>query len=109
VQERGLTGEQGVIIPAANVRNLMLDPEVVQAVAEGKFHIYPVMTVDEGIELLTGIPAGALDESGRFPEGTLHARVLARLKELAEKLERGGEKKAGANSSAPAPSPPGDS
>ncbi len=108
-RERGLTGDQGVIIPAANVRNLMLDPEVVQAVAEGKFHIYPVTTVDEGIELLTGIPAGTRDESGQFPEGTLHARVLARLKELAEKLEKGGERKTGANSSGSAKSPPGDS
>ncbi len=108
-RERGLTGDQGVIIPAANVRNLMLDPEVVQAVAEGKFHIYPITTVDEGIELLTGIPAGTRDESGQFPEGTLHARVLARLKELAEKLEKGGEKKTGTNTSASAKSPPGDS
>ncbi len=108
-RERGLTGDQGVIIPSANVRNLMLDPEVVQAVAEGKFHIYPITTVDEGIELLTGIPAGTRDESGQFPEGTLHARVLARLKELAEKLEKGGEKKTGTNTSASAKSPPGDS
>jgi lon-related putative ATP-dependent protease len=92
-KERGLTGDQGVVIPAANVRNLMLDPEVVQAVAEGKFHIYPVTTVDEGIELLTGIPAGVRDEQGQFPEGTLHARVLARLKELAARLEKGGEEK----------------
>jgi len=92
-KERGLTGDQGVVIPAANVRNLMLDPEVVQAVAEGRFHIYPVTTVDEGIELLTGIPAGVRDEQGQFPEGTLHARVLARLKELAARLEKGGEEK----------------
>lgn len=94
-QARGLTGDQGVIIPAANVRNLMLDPEVVQAVAEGKFHIYPVTTVDEGIELLTAIPAGARDEKGQFPEGTLHARVLARLKELAARMEKSGEEKSG--------------
>lgn len=108
-KEMGLTGDQGVIIPAANVRNLMLDPEVVRAVAEGKFHIYPVTTVDEGIELLTGIPAGARDESGQFPEGTLHARVMARLQELAEKVEKGKEKRAEANSSGSAPSPPGGS
>lgn len=109
-RERGLTGDQGVIIPAANVRNLMLDPEVIRAVAEGKFHIYPVGTVDEGIELLTGIPAGVRDESGQFPKGTLHAQVLARLKELTEKLEKSGEsKKAGANQSGSAKSPQGDS
>ncbi|MCX8067271.1 MAG: AAA family ATPase [Anaerolineae bacterium] len=88
-KEQGLTGDQGVIIPEANVRNLMLDPEVVQAVAEGKFHIYPVRTVDEGVEVLMGIPAGERDERGQFPEGTLHARVLARLRELAERLEKG--------------------
>lgn len=88
-KERGLTGDQGVIIPEANVRNLMLDPEVVQAVAEGKFHIYPVRTVDEGVEVLMGIPAGERDERGQFPEGTLHARVLARLRELGERLEKG--------------------
>lgn len=90
-RERGLTGEQGVIIPAANRRNLMLREEVVQAVAEGKFHIYPIATVDEGIELLMGIPAGERDEEGKFPPDTLHARALARLKELAEGMEKGGK------------------
>lgn len=84
----GLTGEQGVIIPAANRRNLMLRQEVVQAVAEGKFHIYPIETVDEGLEVLTGVPAGERDEEGRFPEGSVHARVLDRLEEFARRLER---------------------
>lgn len=92
-KERGLTGDQGVIIPAANCRNLMLHKEVVQAVAEGKFHIYPISRVDEGIELLTGVPAGERDEKGEFPEGTVHARALARLRELARGLEQGGEKR----------------
>jgi len=87
-KERGLTGDQGVIIPAANLRNLMLGEEIVQAVAEGKFHVYAISTVDEGIELLTGVPAGERDEEGEFPEGTVHARVTARLRELAEGLER---------------------
>jgi len=87
-KQRGLTGEQGVVIPAANRRNLMLRQEVVRAVAEGKFHIYPVATVDEGIEILTGVPAGERDEKGRFPKGTVHARVLARLQEFARRLEQ---------------------
>ncbi|MCS7222473.1 MAG: ATP-binding protein [Anaerolineae bacterium] len=82
---RGLTGEQGVLIPAANVKNLMLRQDVVEAVAAGKFHIYPIETIDQGIEILTGIPAGERDESGNYPEGTFNARVRARLAELAEK------------------------
>jgi predicted ATP-dependent protease len=70
---RGLTGDQGVLIPQANVKHLMLREEVVQAVGEGRFAVYPVSTVDEGVELLTGVPA---------PE--IHARVEARLEEFAE-------------------------
>jgi lon-related putative ATP-dependent protease len=95
---RGLTGDQGVVIPHQNAKDLMLRPEVVEACAEGKFHIWAVQTIDEGIELLTGVPAGQRDESGRFPEGTVHARVEARLKELAEGIEKfakGGGKKEG--------------
>jgi lon-related putative ATP-dependent protease len=79
---RGLTGAQGVIIPAANVRHLMLRADVVAAVAEGRFAIWPVSTVDEAIELLTGVEAGAAGEGG-FPAGTLNGRVAARLAELA--------------------------
>jgi lon-related putative ATP-dependent protease len=90
-QERGLTGDQGVIIPAANRHNLMLREEVIQAVAEGKFHIYPIATVDEGIELLTGVPAGERRGKGKFPRGTVHARVMRRLQELAKGLEKVGE------------------
>jgi len=74
----GLTGEQGVIIPAANARNLILRADVVQAVAEDKFHIYPVRTADEGLEILTGVQAGEVEE-----EGTLNAAVSSRLKQLA--------------------------
>ncbi|HIE38325.1 MAG TPA: ATP-dependent protease [Anaerolineales bacterium] len=92
-QERGLTGDQGVIIPAANRHNLMLREEVVRAVAEGKFHIYSIATVDEGIELLTGVPAGERSGKGKFPKGTVHARVLRRLQELAKGLEKAGEGK----------------
>ncbi len=86
-KNRGLTGDQGVIIPAANVVNLMLRAEVRQAVAEGKFHIYPIHTVDEGIEILTGVPAGELQEDGTYPPDSVHGRVLARLQELAENLK----------------------
>ncbi len=79
---KGLTGDQGVIIPAANVDNLMLRDDVIQAVREGKFHIYQVRSVDEGMELLTGVPAGEKVD-GRYPEGTINARVHARIEELA--------------------------
>ncbi len=83
---RGLTGEQGVIIPASNVRNLMLKDEVVEAIQQGKFHIYPVSTVDEGMEVLTGLSAGKRLEDGTFEPGTINARVQAQLSGLAERL-----------------------
>jgi lon-related putative ATP-dependent protease len=82
---RGLTGDQGVLIPQSNVKHLMLRKDVVEAVAEGRFRIFAVNTVDEGIEILTGIPAGERDECGNFPEGTVNQRVEARLIMLAEK------------------------
>lgn len=82
---RGLTGDQGVLIPATNVKHLMLRQDVIEAVRLGKFRIFPVETVDQGIELLTGIPAGSPDEAGEYLEGTVNGRVQARLKELAEK------------------------
>lgn len=84
-QARGLTGDQGVLIPAANVKNLMLRQDVVEAVDAGKFHIYPIETIDQGIELLTGIPAGEADEEGNYPEDTINYLVAQRLTELAEK------------------------
>ena len=89
-KERGLTGDQGVIIPQQNTSNLMLDDEVIEAVKKGKFHIYSVSHVDEGIEILTGVPAGKRGEDGAFPEGTVHALVDARLRELAEGLREFG-------------------
>lgn len=82
---RGLTGEQGVLIPQANVKHLMLRRDVVEAVAGGLFSIYPVTTIDEGIELLTGVPAGDADADGRYPEGTVNRKVADRLAALAEK------------------------
>lgn len=86
-QALGLTGEQGVIIPASNVQNLMLKAAVRQAVEEEKFHIWAVNTVEEGIEILSGLPAGKRGEDGRYEEGTLFARVDARLRQMAEQIE----------------------
>ncbi|MCS7062150.1 MAG: ATP-binding protein [Anaerolineae bacterium] len=80
---KGLTGDQGVLIPASNVRDLMLREDVVEAVTAGRFHIWAVDTIDDGITLLTGVPAGERMENGRFPEGTVNARVEQRLRELA--------------------------
>jgi predicted ATP-dependent protease len=82
---RGLSGEQGVLIPASNVQHLMLRQDVVEAVKAGQFHIYPVETVDRGIEILTGLPAGEPDEAGVYPEDSINYRVKERLTELAKK------------------------
>ncbi|MDP6343541.1 MAG: AAA family ATPase, partial [Alphaproteobacteria bacterium] len=82
---RGLTGRQGVLIPRANVANLMLRGEVVAAVRAGKFAIYPVSTIDQGIELLTGRRAGRLGKSGRYPAGSVNRLVQDRVHELADK------------------------
>lgn len=76
---RGLTGTQGVLIPKTNVVNLMLRQDVVEACKEGKFHIYPVSTIDEGIEILTGLPAGQRDENGNYPKDTVNGKVQERL------------------------------
>jgi lon-related putative ATP-dependent protease len=84
-RRRGLTGEQGVLIPQANVKHLMLKRELVEAVAAGRFHVYPVATVDQGIELLTGVPAGTRDALGRFPPGTVNFLVEQRLAGFAER------------------------
>ena len=81
---RGLTGTQGVLIPHQNVADLMLRPDVVEAVEDGKFHIYPIVTIDQGIELLTGIPAGEQQDDGTYPEGTINRMVDNRLIEYAE-------------------------
>lgn len=82
---RGLTGEQGVLIPASNVEHLMLRDDVIAAVREGRFHVHPVETVDQGIELLTGRPAGSEGEDGTFPEDSVNGKVRRRLEELARK------------------------
>jgi len=84
---KGFTGKQGVMIPESNVQNLMLKEEVVEAVKEGKFHIYSVRTVDEGIEILTGVKAGKRRKDGTFEKETVNYKVDERLKGMAEKLK----------------------
>jgi lon-related putative ATP-dependent protease len=107
---KGLTGDQGVLIPAANMEHLMLRQDVVEAAERGEFLVYPVRNVDEGIELLTGVPAGERDEEGQFPEGTINQRVEARLIALAQRQrdfaegaeEEGAEESAGQEQANPA-------
>lgn len=81
---RGLTGSQGVIIPKSNVINLMLSDEVIEAVKAGQFHIYAVEKADEALHLLTGLEPGELDSNGKYPEGTISARILKRLEEISK-------------------------
>ena len=83
-RERGLTGDQGVLIPPANVKNLMLKPEVADAASAGKFKIFSVKTIDQGIEILTGLPAGKRADDGRYPEGSINERVEQRVRSYAE-------------------------
>ena len=73
---RGLDGTHGVMIPQQNIRNLNLSNEIVQAVKDGKFHIYAISTIEEGIEILTGVPAGKKDSQGHFPAGNVNAFSL---------------------------------
>jgi predicted ATP-dependent protease len=82
-EARGLTGEQGAIIPHSNVTTLMLDERVLQAVRAGQFHIYAVRHVDEALSLLVGEDAGSPDEKGQFPAGSVNARVVERLRDIA--------------------------
>ncbi|MFB0551003.1 MAG: Lon protease family protein, partial [Nitrososphaeria archaeon] len=83
---KGLTGQQGVVIPESNVQNLMLKEEVVEAARAGRFHIYAVKTIDEGIEILSGVKAGKRREDGTFEDETVNYRVDKRLRQMAEKL-----------------------
>jgi len=83
-KHKGLNGKQGVILPEKNVNNLMLKQEVVDAVAQGKFHLYPVRTIEEGIEILTGVPAGERQPDGTYSEGTIFRKVDDRLRQMAE-------------------------
>ncbi len=85
---RGLTGDQGVVIPQANLRDLMLRQEILDEVARGRFNIWAISRVEEGIELLTGVPAGERQEDGSYPPGSVFGKVDARLGELAEEARR---------------------
>ena len=82
----GLTGTQGVMIPHQNVKNLMLRDDVVEAIREGKFHVYAVKTIDEGLEILTGVTAGEADDTGAFPEGSVNHMIAKRLGELNDSM-----------------------
>ncbi len=90
---KGLTGSQGVVVPAANVRNLMLDEEVVQAVRDGAFHVWAVRTIDEGIELLTGSRAGRRRKDGSYPPDSVHGLVEDRLAVYASRLREFAEQR----------------
>ena len=85
---RGFDAMQGVIIPRRNIKNLMLKQEVIESVKEGKFTIYAIDRVEEGIELLTGMPAGDLGDDGTYPEGTFNQLVMKRLDEISAALEK---------------------
>jgi predicted ATP-dependent protease len=90
---KGITGKQGVMIPRDNMQNLTLREDVVEAVQAGQFTIYAVATIDEGIEVLTGVPAGELQEDGTYPEGTIHHLVEERLEEMAKRTRDFGKDK----------------
>ena len=83
-QAIGLNGEQGVVIPTTNVPHLMLREDVVKAAREGRFHIYAVSTIDEAIEVLTGVSAGEADENEEYPAESVNGKVKARLEAFAE-------------------------
>ena len=85
-QAIGLTGDQGVMVPHQNVKNMMLGEDIVKAAQEGRFHIYAVRTIDEGIEILTGVPAGEIKKDGTYPEGTVNYLVLQQLRQQAESM-----------------------
>lgn len=81
---RGLNGEHGVIIPIQNVRNLHLSDEIIEAVKNGKFHVYAISNINEGIEILTGVPAGTKNKNGKFPLGTINYLAEEKLRKYHE-------------------------
>ncbi|MFC1548774.1 Lon protease family protein [Candidatus Omnitrophota bacterium] len=92
---KGLTGKQGVLIPEANAKHLMLKDEVVDAVGKGKFHIWVVSTVDEGMEILTGVKTGKRGKDGKFPKGTVNYLVEEKLWQYSEKFSKLGKQEKG--------------
>lgn len=90
-RHKGLTGDQGVVIPEKNVPNLMLKQEVVEAVRDGQFHVWPITTIEQGIEILTGVAAGELQPDGTYPEGTLFRKVDDRLLQIADIVKQFGK------------------
>lgn len=98
----GLTGKQGVAIPVQNVDNLMLSEEVVEDIEAGRFHVWALSSVDQGLELLTGVPAGEADEEGRYPPESVHGLVDLRLTNLAQGLQAFRRQRGGSGSGAPA-------
>lgn len=106
----GLTGERGVIVPASNVKHLMLDDRVISAVREGRFHVWAIERVEQGMELLTGLPAGELAADGTYPEGSLHRRVQDRLLSMARAAQEWSGRRPPLDAgSAPAPGANGSS
>ena len=89
---RGLNGDNGVIVPIQNVRNLHLSDEVIESVKKGKFHIYAISTISEGIEILTGVPAGEKNKNGKFPLGTINYLVEEKLRKYYEIASNKGNK-----------------
>jgi predicted ATP-dependent protease len=85
-QAIGLTGDQGVMVPHQNVKNMMLGEDIVKAAQEGRFHIYAVRSIDEGIEILTGVPAGEIKKDGTYTEGAVNYLVLQQLRRQAESM-----------------------
>lgn len=85
---RGLTGDQGIMMPYSNIKNLNLSDDVIKAVKDGLFHIYAIKTIDEGIELLTGVPAGKKNKNGEYPAGSVNYLVNEKLKKYSESCEK---------------------
>ena len=100
---KGLTGDQGVMIPKDNVRNLALSSEVIDAVRNGEFHIYAVSNVDEGIEALTGVAAGRQGDDGKYPDGTVHNLVERRLEDMGHRASQARRPRRDADSSTSEP------
>jgi lon-related putative ATP-dependent protease len=103
-REKGLTGTQGVIIPKSKVEDLMLRKDVIEAVAAGKYHIYAISNLDQGLEIMTGVKAGKADKKGNFPPNTVNRRIVRKIAELARKArEYGAAPKTGAASKTSSP------